>query len=163
MSQTNPSEKELNTYALNYILTGEQSASWKKAFPKSKCKKEGVYQKASNLHKNVKIQARIKELRKISKTQSEEEFEISSNEIKKKLIDIVESCLKEKFDRQANKIPISPQSAVSALSEINKMDGNHAAVKNEHSGPNNGPIESVNLDPKEYAKVRKNMLKKDDC
>ena len=34
--------------------------------------------------------------------------------------------------------------------------------KHEHSGPDGKPIETVTIDPKEYAKIRERMLKKND-
>lgn len=38
-----------------------------------------------------------------------------------------------------------PRVAVSAIAEANKMQGAHAPAKHQHSGPNGGPIQTVDL------------------
>jgi hypothetical protein len=37
---------------------------------------------------------------------------------------------------------VDPNTSIRAMNELNKMDGGHAAVKNELSGPNGGPIKT---------------------
>jgi phage terminase small subunit len=38
-----------------------------------------------------------------------------------------------------------PRTAIAAISEANKMQGSHAPSKHQHSGPNGGPIPTVDL------------------
>lgn len=131
MSQANPTKVQTNKYAENWVLYGDQSRAWRIAFPKSKCKPESVNVKASMLHKNVNIQLRIEELQKTLQNQSEEEFSLSVSKLKKLLATAISKGLKDRFDAQGNKVAASIPGAVSAINEINKMDGNHAAVKSD--------------------------------
>nr|WP_329959092.1 hypothetical protein [Shinella sumterensis] len=52
------------------------------------------------------------------------------------------SALKTIFDSHAEK---DARVAISAIAEANKMQGSYAPVKREHSGPNGGPIQTVDL------------------
>lgn len=52
------------------------------------------------------------------------------------------SALKTIFDSHADK---DARVAISAIAEANKMQGSYAPVKREHSGPNGGPIQTVDL------------------
>lgn len=51
-------------------------------------------------------------------------------------------ALKTIFDSHAEK---DARVAISAIAEANKMQGSYAPVKREHSGPNGGPIHTVDL------------------
>lgn len=50
--------------------------------------------------------------------------------------------LKRIYDATADK---DPRTAIAALSEANKMQGSYAPAKHQHSGPNGGPIPTVDL------------------
>jgi phage terminase small subunit len=50
--------------------------------------------------------------------------------------------LKAIHDAQAD---IDPRTAIAAIAEANKMQGSHTPVKHQHSGPNGGPIPTVDL------------------
>lgn len=129
MSQQNPTLAEATKYAESYILYGDQTRAFRAAFPDTKAKPESVNQKASAFHKIVNVQSRIKELQSNLKKQTEEEFNLSVGQIKKMLTAAATKGLKNKIDMYGNEVPISIPGAVSALSEINKMDGNHAAAR----------------------------------
>jgi len=131
MTQSNPTKVQINKYAENYVLDGDQSQAWRVAFPESKCKEAGVHQKASGFHKVVKVLSRIDELQKILKTQSQEEFTLSVSKLKQMLATAIAKGLKDKVDQQGNTIAVNISAAVSAIGEINKMDGNHAATKTD--------------------------------
>ena len=131
MSQTNPTKVQINKYAENYVLYGDQSRAWRIAFPESKCKAETVHTRASKLHKIGKVQARIVELQKTLKEQSQEEFTLSVAKLKQMLATAIAKGLKDRIDAQGNKVASSISGAVSAINEINKMDGNHATVKTD--------------------------------
>ena len=66
---------------------------------------------------------------------------MEAHQIKQMLAAVAGKCLKNKMDRMGNQVPTDPKAVVSALSEINRMNGNHAPVKSELSGPNGGPLE----------------------
>ena len=131
MSQSNPTDFQANAYAENYVLYGDQSKAWRVAFPDSNCKPESVNVKASKLHNVVKIQSRIAEINSKLAKQSEEEFGVTVSDIKKMLVMAVKGGLKTKTDAQGNTIMHNASATVSALSEINRMDGNHHQYKME--------------------------------
>lgn len=45
----------------------------------------------------------------------------------------------------------------------NNAPGWKDTIQQEQTGKDGGPIETVELDPKQYAKTREQMLKQDDC
>ena len=129
MSQTNPTALQANSYAENYVLYGDQSRAWRVTFPESKTTPESVNVKASKLHKLVKIVSRIEEIRSTLKKQTEEEFSITVSDLKKMLVIAAQGGLKTRLDAQQNTVPNNIAGAVSAISEINRMDGNHYQYK----------------------------------
>ena len=131
MSQSNPTDFQTNAYAENYVLYGDKSKAWRVTFPDSKCKPESVHVKASKLHNVVKIQSRIAEINAKLAKQSEEEFGVTVSDIKKMLIQAVNGGLETKTDAQGNAIMHNASASVSALAEINRMDGNHHQYKME--------------------------------
>jgi hypothetical protein len=133
MSQSRPTDAQATAYAENYVLYGDQSRAFRVAFPGSKGKPESIHQKASVFHKLVKVQSMIAELRVVMQKQSEEEFCITVSTLKESLVKAIKRGLDDKVDQQGNQVPISIPGAVSAIAEINKMDGNHAAVKSDLS------------------------------
>ena len=144
MSQGNPTELEINTYANEYLLNGgDQSAAWRKAYPKSNASPDSVNQIASRMHAMLKVQSRINQLQDRHKKKDQEEFDITAAEIKKLLHKAVQLGFAENVDAHGNIKPAALAPAVSALGELNKMNGNHAAVKNELSGKDGEPLQIV--------------------
>lgn len=143
MSQANPTEVQTNTYAENYVLYGDQTRAWRAAFPDSKAKAEVIHISASKLHAIPKVQLRIKELQTLSQEVSEKEFTVTVSELKEMLVTAAKGGLKSKVDAQENKVLHNIAGAVSAIAEINRMDGNHkeTKLKLEHTGKDDGPIE----------------------
>ena len=131
MSQSNPTHIQVNSYAENYVLYGDQSRAWRVAFPESKCKPENVHTKASLMYKLTKVQQRVAEIRSKLMKQTEQEFNITVSDLKKMLVMAAQGGLKQKIDAQLNKVPVNIPGAVAAISEINRMDGNHAPTKQE--------------------------------
>ena len=125
MSQRTPTDVEADTYSQQYILHGDQAKAWAATFPKSKTTSKTRHEKASIFHKIDKVVARIIELKKISNESSKKKFGTTVDDIKQKLMFAIKRGLDDKFDQQGNKIPISIPGAVSAMAELNKMDGNH--------------------------------------
>jgi len=133
MSQARPTEAEANKYAENYVLYGEQSRAWRTVFTKSKACPEVVHSKASLFHKKEKVQKRIAELQQMCKGQTSEEFDISVSELKQMLVKGAKMGLDTKIDALGNSMAINIAGTVSAISEINRMDGNHRAEQVDHN------------------------------
>jgi hypothetical protein len=138
MSQQKPTPAQAAAYAENYILYGDQTRAFRVAFPDSESTSETTHTKASKLNKLTQVQTRIKELREILKKQSEEEFTLSVSDLKEKLSDVIDKGLADKKIVVDGLIleggPESLAATVSAIAEVNKMDGNHAAVRLAHGG-----------------------------
>ena len=163
MSQANPSEKQCTDYAHNFILNGVKGKAFRAAFPDAKCTEETAHTKGCKLFKLSQIQSRIAQLQAISSQNSEKVFEITVEKIKTMLLSAAEKGLSDKVDQFGNVIPVNISGAVSALSEVNKMDGNHAPTKTSISGDAANPLTAVTIDRKEYLEARKSMLNNDDC
>lgn len=131
MSQSRPTDAEATAYAENYVLYGDQSRAFRVAFPDSKGKAHSIHCKASKLHALVEVQARIKELRLSLKEQAEEKFNLSAEFLQQTLATVIEKGLEDKEDALGNKVPHALPAVVSAVTEVNKMNGNHAAVKSD--------------------------------
>ena len=125
MSQLKPTDVEANKYAENYVLYGDQSRAWRLTFPNAKVKPETVHYKASLFHKIEKVVKRIAELSESLKKQSEEEFNLTTSYLKKALSKVIEAGLKDKVDAQENTVANNLGAVVSAIGEVNRMDGNH--------------------------------------
>jgi len=138
MSQGNPTDHEAFVYASQYILTGDQTKSFRAAFPNTKAKPEIVWSKASVFHGFGKVQERIKSLNDDQAKKDKEVFDISVEKLKKVLFDVMHQGL----DPVDGKAQLS--AVVSAVTEVNRMNGNHAAVKSEQTGPDGGPIKTEN-------------------
>ena len=161
MSQANPTPEEASAYAAEFIRSGIESDAFRAAFPDTKATKESINTKASKMHKTVQVQSRIGQLTVISQEQTEKEFCVSVSDIKERLLKIADMGVNDKDDQFGNKIPVNLGAATSALSELNKMDGNHAATKHLHGGDADAP--QINLSKTEYKEVRDKMIGNDDC
>jgi len=134
MSQTNPTEKEATDYASHYILNGVMVDAWFNAYPYSKMGRNNAMVKAHHLHKSVKIQTRLAELKVTAKKQLETKFEISVEHIQKHLAAVLTAGIKYKKDQQGNQVPVNLSAVVSASAEINKMNGNYDQSEKEIVG-----------------------------
>lgn len=142
MSQNKPTDAQIDAYAHHYVIHGNQSEAWRQAFPDNKAKPETQHEKASAFHKQDKVQARITELREIARKQSEQEFGIDARQVKQMLTIAAQSGLRRIKDGRDNEVSANISGAVSALAEINRMDGNHAATKLQMGqDPNAAPVE----------------------
>jgi len=147
MSQLSPTNVEANAYAENYVLYGDQTRAWRIAFPDSKAADKAKWENASLFHKIPKVLQRIAEINKMLKKQSEEEFGLTVSEIKKLLATAVKKGLNDRTDKDGNKIghAVSISGAVSALNEMNRMDGNHAPTRLAHGGDPDAPPVAVKV------------------
>ena len=163
MSQRTPTDKEAHKYAAGFIKDGKKTENFKHVFPKTKAKGQSLPRAAFRFHNSSVVLNKIIELQAISRKNSNEEFELDVSKIKQLLVLAAKKGLRDKKDAKGRLIAAENISGtVSALSEINKMDGNHAAIKTESYGPNGGPLPpQVNIttnDPVEAAKAYQKII-----
>jgi len=95
MSQSNPTKSEIDKYASHYVLHGDQSSSFRIAFPKSKAKAETIHEAASRFHSKNKVQTRIKELSAQVQAIAKEEFKIDAAWVLKQAQKVYLRCMQE--------------------------------------------------------------------
>jgi hypothetical protein len=134
MSQANPNKTQIDRGARAFILNGgNQSEAWREAYPDSKAKADSMHQAASRFFKLPQVQSRISKIQEELAVKDKIEFDITAEESKKLLIRAYNAGMRNKVDKFGNKIAVAPAAAVSAVSEINKMNGYHAAKKLDHT------------------------------
>lgn len=143
MSQANPTDAQIDAYASHYVIHGNQSEAWRQAFPDTKAGVKVHHEKASTFHKLAKVQERIAELREIARKQSQELFGIDAQELKSMLTWAARRGLAGNEGENTGKhIPYDMNASIRAISEINRMDGNHAATRLAMGGdPDGVPLE----------------------
>lgn len=114
-------------FAQQYVLTGNASEAFRQSYDSKNMKSETVTEKASRLLKQYNISTRVKELQK----EQIKAFTVSAEDKKKVLWDLIVTCAET--DDESNKIK-NPNAVISAISELNKMDGDLAAIKTQLSG-----------------------------
>ena len=129
MSQSTPTDHEIDVYAGEFVLTGDKSKSWRKTFPKSKAKQDVIWTNAQKMHNFAQVLARIGELQVETAQKDAIEFDMSASELKRVLKSAIDAGLGGKVDSEGNSSPANIGAAVSAVSEWNRMNGNHAAQK----------------------------------
>lgn len=127
MSHLDPTDTEATTLAQEFILHGDQVRAFRVVYPDSEASEKSQWEAASRMFKSSKVQARIEELNKLSKKNSEEEFTMTVSTLKKVLAKVIEKGLGGKKEEET--IPLNLSSVVAAVREINSMDGNHSDVK----------------------------------
>ena len=140
MSQSRPTDKQAHDYAHYWVMVeNNKTKAFRAAFPESKATSNVLSSKACNFHKIGKVQTVIKNIHDKLAKQTEAEFMIKAGDLKRMLVKAAERGLMDKIDQIGNEVPISLTGAVAAISELNKMDGNHAAQK--LAGHDGGAIE----------------------
>ena len=125
MSQSTPTDHEVDVYAGEFVLTGDKSKSWRKTFPNSKAKQDVIWTNAQKMHNFTQVLARIGELQGEIAQKDAEEFDMSVAELKEKLRDVMEAGME--LDSSGKRQGLG--AVTSAISEVNRMNGNHAAQK----------------------------------
>lgn len=143
MSTKKPTAKEANIYAKEWVLYGDKSRAARKTFPKSKASKKNMNVIACRLHKSSAVQERIEEYQEIAKGLIDEEFAGDVEGLAKMLLKGANMGLKLKTDTQGNMVPTDLKGMVSAASELNRMNGNHAPEKRELTGKNGAPLNAA--------------------
>lgn len=153
MSQGNPTQHEIDTYCAEWILNGgDQSKAWRKAYPNSDMNDDGVWVSASRMHKMPKVQLRLAEMQAAQAEKDAADFDMSAHQLKEVLKKVMDAGLSGKVDSEGNSAPANLSATVSAVSEFNRMSGNHAATKSEITGKNGGAIEMADMSDREIAR-----------
>ena len=120
MSQLTPTFEEADVYARCYIQYQDQTRAFIKTFPDSQAKLDTIYTKASQFHKTEQVQSRIQELRAMSRKVADDEFNLTTEQ----LLRVLARVMQEGFNGKKNL-----NAVVSAVKEVNLMNGNHATSK----------------------------------
>ena len=123
-------------FCLAYIQTGNASEAYRQAYDAGKMSEKVIHNKASDLLKRGDIGVRLEELRE----RACKVFDVTIEEKKKWLKLTVDMGLKTKTDAWGNKVAHNLAAAVSAVAELNRMDGDHAPIRGELTGKDGGPI-----------------------
>lgn len=129
--------ERIEAFARSYVLgSNSQAQAWRDAHPNSKAKDESVHVAATRFAADPRVKLRIKELEIESRKQSEEEFKVTAAQKKQALLSIITQAALLKADLTPKDLQdpdIKPQysAAVAAIAELNRMDGDHAAIKQE--------------------------------
>lgn len=123
MSQSTPTDSEIDVYSKEFLKHGDKSKSWSSAFPKSKASKEAVNVNASRFHKLSKVLLRIEELRKTTTEIAEKKFTITIEQRLRWLNEIVEAGLEKLEDASGVLKRQNLPAAKSAIDTLNNMLG----------------------------------------
>lgn len=137
MSQRKPTANEIDAYAEAIVMDGcTKSDAWRKAFPESSANTNSVQRLASKFDQLSVVRSRIDELNQQSREEFQKHFGATIEWKTKMLMKAVELGYSLRFDDKGNEIPNGISAAVSAIAEMNRMTGDHAAQKIEHSVDN---------------------------
>ena len=131
MSQSTPTDHDIEVYTSSFILVDDQSGAWRKTYPNSKASDKVVWEKASRFHKLDKVQARIRQKQDEIARSDAKDFDISYEAQVSRCLKILELGTKPKYDKDGNEVAQNLSAAQSAINELNKMAGHHAAAKHE--------------------------------
>ena len=131
MSQSTPTDHEISIYSTQFVLTGDKSKSWRITYPRSKANNDAVAVSASRLHNNPKVLLRIEQKRAEIAQNDKKDFDISYEAQVSRCLKILELGTKPKYDKDGNEVAQNLSAAQSAINELNKMAGHHAAAKHE--------------------------------
>ena len=161
MSQSTPTQHEIDVYAGEFVLGGDKSKSFKKTFPNSKAGPAAMSVSANRFHKIANVLLRIDELRVEFAQNDAAEFDMSVSELKETLRKVMDAGLTEDDSGKYNGL----SATTGAVAEFNRMSGNHAATKQEITGKDGGAIETSDMSERELARriafaLRKGQKKK---
>ena len=128
-------EPKLETFAQALAIGKTKSDAYRAMIPNTKATEENIHSIASRTAKKVKVESRVKELQQEAK----DNFTISVGKKKEWLNLIVERSLQveevvNKDGESVGEYKFQGGDAIRAINELNKMDGDHAPTKQEHSG-----------------------------
>jgi len=122
-------------FAVAYCTNGgNASEAYRSAYDAKKMKPETVFSNASRLLKNSKVIARVEELQAKAKEVAEKKLNITFEQKQEWLKSVIERSLQHEQARDNDGNPMgdfrfNASAVISAINELNKMDGDHAASK----------------------------------
>jgi phage terminase small subunit len=119
-----------------YVLNGgDRYKAYRKAYPHSvKWKDKTVWSRASELFADGEVQGRVEELQAKAREIAETKLNITFEQKQRWLKSVIERSLQHEQARDEEGNPIgafkfNAAAFISAINELNKMDGDHAASK----------------------------------
>ena len=151
MSHRRPTRHEIDAYCAEWILNGgDQSKAWRKAYPNSDAANDTLRVKACRMHKMDNVRIVLAQMQAAQAEKDEEEFDLSVSALKRTLKSVMDAGLSGKVDSEGNSSPSNLSAVVSAVGEVNRMNGNHAASK--IAGHDGGAIEVADMSERELAR-----------
>ena len=148
MSQSDPTQHEIDVYAGEFVLIGDKTKAWRKAYPVSKAKPEAASVAAQKMHNFTKVLLRIVELQAKTAEEDAAEFDMSVTGLKETLNRVMVAGLEQDGSGKYQGL-----GAVNgAVGEFNRMCGNHAPAKAELTGKNGGAIETADMSERELGR-----------
>ena len=124
-----------------YAIDGKPSAAYRFAYGTDNMEPASIASNAQHVLKRPHIGLRIYELQQVVR---DKPFKVALGKkimYLQKVIDVGSQTLKNSFKRGAVEM-VDSKSVISAIAELNRMDGDLAAQKKHISGPDGGPIET---------------------
>jgi hypothetical protein len=147
MSQTKPTDVEIEKFAKAIVLDGKtQADAFRVAFPESKAKPESAQRIAVNISQMVTVRSRIEQLKQEAKEESQRHFGATLQWKTQMLMKAVELGYSVRIDDKGNEIPNGIGAAVSAIAELNRMAGDHAPTRSELTGKNGAPLSPAKVE-----------------
>lgn len=127
-------QKKIDLFSTVYVKTGDKVAAYRAMKPDSKAAPKSIGEAANKFSKKPSVLTRIRELQKIAKGVAEQDLEITVEGKLAWLKEITERCLQKKqvLDKNGEatgEYKFNASDAIRAISEMNKMVGDHAPTK----------------------------------
>lgn len=125
MSQYKPTPDEVDRFAQVLWKQGEkkQLLAFRTTWPDSTAKDAGASSQGHKIATMPTIKERLQELQTQSRAVSDDSFTLDVVSKKRKLFDIIENGTRE--DETRNGYMVDPRSAIAAIAESNRMDGEY--------------------------------------
>jgi hypothetical protein len=153
-------------YAKSVVSNGGKKAqAYKDNYSTSGMSSAAVSIEADKLYKHPKVSLRIEGLQVLADKVANKKFEVTVEQRLKMLYDVAVTC-SQTGDAEEGATPkmVNPTAVIAAIDQLNKMTGDHAAIKQklEHEGELRIPnfnINGVLMIPEVDVKIPKNLLK----
>lgn len=118
-------------FAKEYVKNGGNgSAAYRHAYNAENMSVDTIKVKASQMLKKDNIRLTVESLQEKAKKVAEKKFEWSVEDRMKMLFDIAVTCSMSQGEQEDGSLKlVNPAAAISAIDQMNKMTGDHAAIK----------------------------------
>jgi hypothetical protein len=121
----------------HFFLHGNKADAYRHAYSTRKMSQSSVQREALRLFENPTITPWLDHYQE----KKEEEFSLSITHKKQMLLAAAEKGLKDKGDAHGNMVAHNLAGTVAAISELNRMEGDHAPIKNAFTGTHGEAID----------------------